>query len=44
MNIDVTLEVVTAPLHKKTLEVLLTQDEDPFFLYSLKLGEGDFQQ
>uniref|UniRef100_UPI00358ED828 spindle assembly abnormal protein 6 homolog n=1 Tax=Myxine glutinosa TaxID=7769 RepID=UPI00358ED828 len=33
----------TSPIHKKDLVVRLTDDEDPFFLYNLTLGEEDFQ-
>ncbi|KAJ8040632.1 Spindle assembly abnormal protein 6-like [Holothuria leucospilota] len=43
--IHVTLETSTsaAPLHRKELLVRLTDDTDSFFLYTLALGEDDFQ-
>lgn len=34
---------VTSPIHRKELRVRLTDDQDPFFLYDLHLGEEDFQ-
>ncbi|XP_071811056.1 uncharacterized protein [Apostichopus japonicus] len=45
VSIQVTLEKCTsaAPLHRKELHVRLTDDLDSFFLYTLALGEDDFQ-
>ncbi|XP_014665309.1 PREDICTED: spindle assembly abnormal protein 6 homolog [Priapulus caudatus] len=43
INISVELNVLTSPLHKKELIVRLTDETDLLFLYSLVLGEEDFQ-
>ncbi|XP_071952935.1 spindle assembly abnormal protein 6 homolog isoform X2 [Antedon mediterranea] len=43
IKITVELCTVTSPLHKKDLKVRLTDENDPFFLYNLTLGEEDFQ-
>ncbi|XP_064387182.1 spindle assembly abnormal protein 6 homolog [Halichondria panicea] len=43
IGITVLLNTVTTPIHKKELLIRLTDDSDPFFLFTLALGEGDFQ-
>ncbi|XP_064625249.1 spindle assembly abnormal protein 6 homolog [Lineus longissimus] len=43
IKISVEVQVHTAPLHRKELVVRLTDESDLFFLYTLKLGEEDFQ-
>ncbi|XP_002738317.1 spindle assembly abnormal protein 6 homolog [Saccoglossus kowalevskii] len=43
IKITVELHSITTPLHKKELVVRLTDDTDPFFLYSLTIGDEDFQ-
>ncbi|XP_038056401.1 spindle assembly abnormal protein 6 homolog [Patiria miniata] len=44
-SVRVQLEIQTAssPLQRKELNVRLTDDADPFFLFNLMLGEDDFQ-
>ncbi|KAG8455338.1 hypothetical protein GDO86_001512 [Hymenochirus boettgeri] len=44
-NVRLTVEnhLTSNPIHKKELIVRLSDDTDPFFLYSLTLGEEDFQ-
>ncbi|VDI06065.1 spindle assembly abnormal protein 6 [Mytilus galloprovincialis] len=37
------LQTLSSPLHKKELVVRLTDERDLFFLYTLRLGEEDFQ-
>ncbi|XP_064604858.1 spindle assembly abnormal protein 6 homolog isoform X2 [Liolophura sinensis] len=37
------VQTVTTPLHRKELVVRLTDDQDLFFLYTLRLSEEDFQ-
>ncbi|XP_074642079.1 spindle assembly abnormal protein 6 homolog [Tubulanus polymorphus] len=41
--VTIELYVHTAPLHRKELVVRLTDENDLFFLYTLRLGEEDFQ-
>ncbi|XP_076814411.1 spindle assembly abnormal protein 6 homolog [Clavelina lepadiformis] len=43
IKITVELQTTTSPLHRKDLLVRLTDGKDPFFLYTLCLGEEDFQ-
>lgn len=43
IGITILLNVVTTPVHKKELVVRLTDETDPFFLFTLALGEEDFQ-
>lgn len=38
------IQTTTSPLHRKDLLVRLTDDNDPFFLFNLCLGEEDFQR
>ncbi|XP_077981696.1 spindle assembly abnormal protein 6 homolog [Glandiceps talaboti] len=45
VHIKVTVEIqtTTTPLHRKDLVVHLTDESDPYFLYSLSIGDEDFQ-
>ncbi|XP_039273507.1 spindle assembly abnormal protein 6 homolog [Styela clava] len=43
IKITVEIQTTTSPLHRKDLLVRLTDDNDPFFLFNLCLGEEDFQ-
>lgn len=43
IRVTVELQSVASPILKKDLTVRLTDDTDPFFLYSLHLGDEDFQ-
>uniref|UniRef100_S4RVQ4 SAS-6 centriolar assembly protein n=1 Tax=Petromyzon marinus TaxID=7757 RepID=S4RVQ4_PETMA len=43
IRVTVELQSVASPILKKDLTVRLTDDTDPFFLYSLNLGDEDFQ-
>uniref|UniRef100_A0A8C3P4I6 Spindle assembly abnormal protein 6 homolog n=1 Tax=Chrysemys picta bellii TaxID=8478 RepID=A0A8C3P4I6_CHRPI len=44
-DIRLTVETCTSssPIHKKELTVRITDDADPLFLYSVAIGEEDFQ-
>lgn len=43
-NIRVTTELqMTSPVHKRDLLIKLTDDIDPYFLFSLSISEEDFQ-
>ncbi|XP_034630642.1 spindle assembly abnormal protein 6 homolog isoform X1 [Trachemys scripta elegans] len=44
-DIRLTVETFTSssPIHKKELSVRITDDADPLFLYSVAIGEEDFQ-
>ncbi|XP_043371013.1 spindle assembly abnormal protein 6 homolog isoform X2 [Dermochelys coriacea] len=44
-DVRLTVETCTSssPIHKKELTVRITDDADPLFLYSLAIGEEDFQ-
>ncbi|XP_073489066.1 spindle assembly abnormal protein 6 homolog isoform X1 [Aquarana catesbeiana] len=42
VRLTVETHLLTNPVHKKDLIVRLSDDTDPFFLYSLTLGEEDF--
>ncbi|XP_070564141.1 spindle assembly abnormal protein 6 homolog [Ptychodera flava] len=43
IKVTVELQTITTPLHKKDLVVRLTDESDPYFLYSLSIGDEDFQ-
>ncbi|KAK3091357.1 hypothetical protein FSP39_019232 [Pinctada imbricata] len=43
VQLKMELQTLTSPGHKKELVVRLTDDRDLFFLYTLRLGEEDFQ-
>ncbi|KAK7484096.1 hypothetical protein BaRGS_00024708 [Batillaria attramentaria] len=43
VNLKMELQTVTSPLTRKELVVRLTDEKDLFFLYTLRLGEEDFQ-
>ncbi|KAM4574276.1 spindle assembly abnormal protein 6 homolog [Fundulus diaphanus] len=42
-NIRVTIELTTTPVHRRDLLVKLTDDTDPYFLFTLPISEEDFQ-
>ncbi|KAM9701182.1 spindle assembly abnormal protein 6 homolog, partial [Menidia menidia] len=42
VRVTIQLQLTTSPVHKKDLQVRLTDDADPFFLFSLSLSEEDF--
>jgi spindle assembly abnormal protein 6 len=42
ITVTVHLKESTSPLHSKELVIRLTDDSDPFFLYSLALSEDDY--
>lgn len=43
VHLKMELQTLSSPLHKKELVVRLTDERDLFFLYTLRLGEEDFQ-
>ena len=43
INITVDYQVNTVPIHKTELIIKLTDEQDPFFLYSLYMSEEDYQ-
>ncbi|XP_046374795.2 spindle assembly abnormal protein 6 homolog [Haliotis rufescens] len=43
LHLRMELQAITSPLHRKELVVRLTDESDLFFLYTLRLGEEDFQ-
>lgn len=43
IGVAVILNTVSTPVHKKELIVRLTNETDPFFLFTLSLAEEDFQ-
>lgn len=43
IRVQVKLETKTSPVHKQELIIRLTNDSDCFFLYTLILGEEEFQ-
>ncbi|GAB1598323.1 spindle assembly abnormal protein 6 homolog [Argonauta hians] len=43
LHFKIEMNYVTDPIHKKELVIRLTDEKDLFFLYSLHLGEEDFQ-
>lgn len=43
VTLKMELQTISSPLHKKELVVRLTDERDLFFLYTLRLGEEDFQ-
>ncbi|XP_015232303.1 PREDICTED: spindle assembly abnormal protein 6 homolog isoform X2 [Cyprinodon variegatus] len=42
-NVRVTVELTTTPVHRRDLLVKLTDDADPFFLFTLPVSEEDYQ-
>ena len=44
VHLKMELQTLSSPLHKKELVVRLTDERDLFFLYTLRLGEEDFQR
>ncbi|XP_053104849.1 spindle assembly abnormal protein 6 homolog [Hemicordylus capensis] len=43
VRVSIELQSTSNPIHRKDLVVRLTEDADPFFLYSLVISEEDFQ-
>ncbi|XP_022092248.1 spindle assembly abnormal protein 6 homolog [Acanthaster planci] len=43
VRVQLELQTSSSPLQRKDLNVRLTDDTDPFFLFNLVLGEEDFQ-
>ncbi|XP_056132727.1 spindle assembly abnormal protein 6 homolog [Lampris incognitus] len=43
IRVVIELQLTTSPVHKKDLLVRLTDDADPYFLFSLSISEEDFQ-
>ncbi|XP_069128763.1 spindle assembly abnormal protein 6 homolog [Argopecten irradians] len=43
VQLKMELQTVSSPLHKKELVVKMTDEKDLFFLYTLRIGEEDFQ-
>ncbi|XP_011404281.1 PREDICTED: spindle assembly abnormal protein 6 homolog [Amphimedon queenslandica] len=44
VGITILFNTITSPISKKELIVRLTDEKDPFFLYTLTINEDDFQQ
>uniref|UniRef100_A0A087X6N3 Spindle assembly abnormal protein 6 homolog n=1 Tax=Poecilia formosa TaxID=48698 RepID=A0A087X6N3_POEFO len=42
-NVRVMIELSTTPVHRRDLLVKLTDDTDPYFLFTLPISEEDFQ-
>ncbi|XP_026179540.1 spindle assembly abnormal protein 6 homolog isoform X2 [Mastacembelus armatus] len=43
IRVSIELQLITSPVHKRDLLVRLTDDIDPYFLFSLSISEEDFQ-
>ncbi|OWF56330.1 spindle assembly abnormal protein 6 homolog [Mizuhopecten yessoensis] len=43
VQLKMELQTISSPLHKKELVVKMTDEKDLFFLYTLRIGEEDFQ-
>ncbi|XP_069574566.1 spindle assembly abnormal protein 6 homolog [Brachyistius frenatus] len=43
VRVTITLQFTTSPVHKRDLLLRLTDDVDPYFLFSLSISEEDFQ-
>ncbi|XP_024114482.1 spindle assembly abnormal protein 6 homolog [Oryzias melastigma] len=43
IRVTIQLQLTTSPIHRRDLLVRLTDDADPFFLFSLSISEEDFQ-
>ncbi|KAF3691377.1 Spindle assembly abnormal protein 6 -like protein [Channa argus] len=43
IRVTIDLQLTTSPVHKRDLLVRLTDDTDPYFLFSLCISEEDFQ-
>ncbi|XP_047442269.1 spindle assembly abnormal protein 6 homolog [Mugil cephalus] len=43
VRVTIELQLSTSPVHKRDLQVRLTDDVDPYFLFKLSISEEDFQ-